>query len=157
MTCSRSCDQEKITETIEIQPGLRKTRFFWKNNPPACLFLFRFFFFFKRTGFVLLKKHENPKRKFSCVLYAHSQLLCSLASFKLSTLSVRHPRRIHSDRLLFDETFTQPCIFAVVNCADVALSVFYSPVLTRCLILLQSWTALSWETAIIYVHYSDTL
>jgi len=31
----------------------------------------------------------------------------------------------------------QPFIFAVVNCSDVALSVFYSPVLTRCRIFLQ--------------------
>jgi len=57
---------------------------------------------------------------------------CVISSFKLSTLGVRHPSCIPSDRLLFDETFAQPCIFAVVNCADAALSVFYSPVLTRC-------------------------
>ena len=37
-----------------------------------------------------------------------------------------------------DETLAQPCIFAVLNRADVALSVFYSPVLTRCRIFLQS-------------------
>jgi len=40
-------------------------------------------------------------------------------------------------RLLLDELFVQPCIFAIVNCADVALSVFYCPVLTRCRIFLQ--------------------
>jgi len=51
---------------------------------------------------------------------------CAVYKFKLSTLGARHPRRIHSDRLLFDETFAQPCIFAVVNCADVSLDVFYS-------------------------------
>jgi len=77
------------------------------------------------------------KRNFSSVLYAHSQFLCSLASLKLLTLGVRHPSRIHSDRLLFDETFAQPCIFAVVNCAGVALNVFYSPVLMRWRIFLQ--------------------
>jgi len=60
------------------------------------------------------------------VLYAHSQFLCSLTSFKLSTLGVRNPRRIRSDRLLFGETFAQPCIFVVVNYPDVAVSVFYS-------------------------------
>jgi len=54
------------------------------------------------------------------------------------TLGVRHPSRIPSDRLFFDETFAQPCIFAVVNCAEVALSLFYSPVLTRFRIFLQS-------------------
>jgi len=32
--------------------------------------------------------------------------------------------------VLFDETFAHPYIFAVVNCADAALSVVYSPVLT---------------------------
>jgi len=37
----------------------------------------------------------------------------------------------------FDETFAQPCIFAVVNYADVALSVSYSPILTHCQIFLQ--------------------
>jgi len=41
--------------------------------------------------------------------------LRSLASFKLSTMGVRHPNRIPSDRLLFDETFAQPNVFAVVN------------------------------------------
>ena len=53
----------------------------------------------------------------------------------------------------------QPCVFAVVNCADVALNAFYSPVLTRCRIFLQLWTALSQETAdnLCSVHYGDTL
>ena len=37
---------------------------------------------------------------------------------------------------------TQLHMFAVVNCADVALSVFYSPEL-RVAVFLQSWTALS--------------
>jgi len=64
--------------------------------------------------------------------------------------------------MLFDETFAQPnffgsyelprrsvvCVllqcfnaqpynFAVANCVDVALSVFYSPILTRCRIFFQ--------------------
>jgi len=34
------------------------------------------------------------ERKLACVVYVHSQFLCSLASFKLSTLGVRHPSRI---------------------------------------------------------------
>jgi len=67
----------------------------------------------------------------------NSCVICKFQSFKLSTLGVRHPSRIPSDRLLFDETFAQPCIFAVVNYADAALSVFYSLVLTRCRIFLQ--------------------
>ena len=37
----------------------------------------------------------------------------------------------------------QHYIFAVVNCSDAELSVFYSPVLTRCRIFLQLRTALS--------------
>jgi len=34
----------------------------------------------------------------------------------------------------------QPYMFAVVNCSDAALCVFYSHVLTRCRIFLQLWT-----------------
>jgi len=45
--------------------------------------------------------------------------------FKTVNPGVRHPSRIPSDRLLYDETFAPTCSFAVVNCADVALSVFY--------------------------------
>jgi len=78
-------------------------------------------------------------------------------SFKLSTLSVRHPSGIPSDRLLIDETFEQPCVFAVVNCADVALSAFYSSVLTLCRIFSQLRIALSLIPLIIYVHYSGKL
>jgi len=58
---------------------------------------------------------------FSCVLYAHCRFLCSLAPAAYN-LSVR---------VLIRETFTQADIFAVVNCPVVALSVFYSTVLTR--------------------------
>jgi len=54
------------------------------------------------------------------VLYVHSQFLCS--------------------RLLaFDKTSAQPH-FALANCSDAAMSVFYSPVSTRSLIFLQLWT-----------------
>ena len=49
----------------------------------------------------------------------------------VSTLGVRRPLCIPSDWLLFDEAFEQPCIFAVVNCADVALIVLYSPILAK--------------------------
>jgi len=77
--------------------------------------------------------------------YAHSQSVCSLRDSKLSTLGVRHPSST-PDPLLFAETFAQPCIFAVVDCVDVALSVFYYPVLTRCRIFLQLSTAMSLDT-----------
>jgi len=48
--------------------------------------------------------------------------------YKFQTVNLRCPPslpqcRIPFDRLLFDETFAQPCIFAIVNCADVALCV----------------------------------
>jgi len=56
------------------------------------------------------------------------------ASFKLSILGVRHPSRMPS--LLYCY-IAQPDDFEIVNCADVALSVFYSPVLTRCRIFFQ--------------------
>jgi len=73
-------------------------------------------------------------------LFAFS-ILVQFTSFKLSTLGVSHPSCIRTDRLLYDETFVQLCILAVVNCADAAVSVFYSPVSTRCRIFLQLWTA----------------
>jgi len=76
---------------------------------------------------LVIKKNKTFLRT---VFHAHSQFLCSLASFRPSTAGVRHPNRTPSDRLLFDETFAQPCVFAVVNCAGAALSVFYSPVST---------------------------
>jgi len=46
-------------------------------------------------------------------------------------------------QLLFGKTFAQPVVFVVVKCTDVAMSVFYFLVLTRCRIYLQLWTALS--------------
>jgi len=58
------------------------------------------------------------------LLYTHSQFLCSFATFKLVTLSVRHPRRVPS---LLDccwtMLFAQP-VLAVVTA--LSLSVFYS-------------------------------
>jgi len=44
----------------------------------------------------------------------------------------------------------QPYIFAVVNCVDVALSVFYSAVLTSCRIVLQLRTALTALSATVF-------
>jgi len=96
------------------------------------------------------------KRKVSCVLYAHSQLLCSLQILNCQSWE-SHPRRIHFDRLLFVETFEQPCVFAVVNYADVALNAFYSPVLTPCRIFCSYELFCLRRPLVIYVHYSDTL
>jgi len=39
-----------------------------------------------------------------------------LWTFSAYATGVCHPSRTPSDRLLYDETFAQPCIFAVVNC-----------------------------------------
>jgi len=75
--------------------------------------------------------------KFSCVLYAHSQLLCSLSRFHLSNQGMRQsvqPHAFCARLLVFDKTSAQPD-FAVVNCSDAVMSAYYFPVLMRSLIL----------------------
>jgi len=75
----------------------------------------------------------------SCLLYPHSQFLCGLAKFDLVNQGVRQsvqPHTFNAQLLVFGETLAQPD-FAVVNCSDVLMSVFHSPVLTRSLIFLQ--------------------
>jgi len=59
-------------------------------------------------------------------------LLCSLARFDLANRDVRQPVQPHTNaRLLeFDETLAQHH-FAVVNCSDAVMSVFYSPFSTH--------------------------
>jgi len=60
-------------------------------------------------------------------------LLCSLARFDLANRGVRQPVQAHTfcaRLLVFDGTFAQPH-FAVVNCSDAVMSVFYSPFSTR--------------------------
>jgi len=82
---------------------------------------------------------HNKNLKFSCILYAYSQFLCSLARFDLANRGVRQPVQPHTfyaRLLVFDKTLAQR-LFAVVNCSDAVISVFYCPVLTRSLILLQ--------------------
>ena len=79
---------------------------------------------------------HHKKQKFSCVLYPHSQFFCTLAKFDLANQGVRQPAQPHTSNpqlLVFDKTLAQPD-FAVVNCFDVVMSVFHSPVLTRSLI-----------------------
>jgi len=79
------------------------------------------------------------KRKFCCVAYI-MRMLNSCVIYKFLTVNPGcppFPPYTFSAQLLFDATFAQPCIFAVANFADVALSVFYSPVLTRCRLFLQ--------------------
>jgi len=82
---------------------------------------------------------HHKKQTFSCVLNAHSQFLCSLAKFDPANRGVRQPVQRHTfnaQLLVFDETLAQHD-FAVVNCSDVGMIVFHSPVLTRSLIFLQ--------------------
>jgi len=81
---------------------------------------------------------HNKNRKFACALYAHSQFLCSLARFDLANRGVRQPVQLHTcvQLLVLDKTSVQPH-FAVVNCSDAVMTVFYSPVLTRILLFLQ--------------------
>jgi len=52
------------------------------------------------------------------------------------------PQTFYTTLLLFDKTLPQPH-FAVINCSDAVMSVFYSPVLTSNLIFWQLWTAVS--------------
>jgi len=77
--------------------------------------------------------HVTKNRTFSCVLYAYSQFLCSLARFDLASRPVQ-PRTFYN-RIRRD-ILAQPD-FAVVNCSDVVMSVFYSPVSMHNLIFLQ--------------------
>ena len=69
---------------------------------------------------------------------ASPHLVTGLAKFDLANQGVRQPAQPHtnSQLLVFDETLAQPD-FAVVNCSDVVMSVFHSPVLTRSLIFLH--------------------
>jgi len=91
------------------------------------------------------KRYLTKKRQFSCVFYAHSQFLCSLARFDLANRGVRQIVQLHTfyaRLLVFHETSAQPD-FAVANCFDLVMSVFYSSVLTPSLIFLRLWTAVS--------------
>jgi len=78
---------------------------------------------------------HNKKSKVSCVFYAHShsQFLCSLARFDLANRGVCQPVQLHTfyaRLVVFDKTLAQSH-FAVVNCSDALMNVFYSRVLTQ--------------------------
>jgi len=65
--------------------------------------------------------------------------LSVLAKFNLANQGVRQPVQLHifnAQLPVFDETLAQPH-FVVVNCSDVVMSVFQSPVLMRSLIFLR--------------------
>jgi len=82
---------------------------------------------------------HHKKQTFSCVLYAHSEFLCTLEKFDLANQGLRQPVQPHTfnaQLLVFKETLAQPdCV--VVNCSDVGMSVFHSPLLTRSPTFLQ--------------------
>jgi len=94
-------------------------------------------------------------------------LLCSSARFDLANWGVRQPVQPHTNAqlLVFDDTLVQPN-FAVVNCSDAVMSVFYSPFSTRSqnvelwTPMLQHWAyfpPISWlETLIVYIQCNDT-
>ena len=102
-------------------------------------------------SFPLVISHLTATTRNENFLAYFVRILNSCVVYKFQTVNPgcpTYPTRIPTDRLLFHKTFEQRCIFAVVNRADVALSVFYSLVLTRCTIFLQSWTAASWRPLI---------
>jgi len=71
---------------------------------------------------------HTENRKFSCVLYTHSQFLCSLARFDLANRGVRQtvqPHTLYARLLVFDKTLAPPH-FAVVNCSAAVMSVLLS-------------------------------
>jgi len=71
--------------------------------------------------------------------------LRSLAKIDLANQGLRQPVQLHTFNAqlpVFKETLVQ-LDFVVVNCSDVVMSVFHSPVITRSLIFLQLWTAVS--------------
>jgi len=67
--------------------------------------------------------YTTKNRTFTCVLYAHSQCLCSLARFDLANRGVRQrvqPYTFCAPLLVCDKTLAQPH-FAVVNCSDAVM------------------------------------
>jgi len=65
---------------------------------------------------------------FAHVFCALSQFLCSLARFDLANRGVHQPVQLHTfcaPLLVFDKTSVQPH-FAVVNCSDAVMSVFFN-------------------------------
>ena len=101
--------------------------------------------------------HITKNWKFYCVLYAHSQFLCSFARLDLANRGVRQsvqPHTSYAPLLLFAESLAQghfcnckllnaqPEIFAVMNFCVVGLSVFSSDIPTW---RADSWYAVPWH------------
>ena len=78
------------------------------------------------------------KNKRFLVYFMHILNSC-LVKFDLANQGLHQPVQpltFNAQLLVFDETLVQPD-FAVVNCSDVVVSVFHSPILTPSLIFLQ--------------------
>jgi len=77
--------------------------------------------------------HIIKIQKFSCAF----SILVWFSKFQIVNPGCP-PSQPHafSARLLLDETFAQPDVFAVVNCPVIVLNVFYSAILMRSLMLL---------------------
>jgi len=70
---------------------------------------------------------------------SHPQFLCSFARFYIANRGVSQPVQPHTfyaRLLVFDKASAQHH-FAVVNCSDAEMSVFFYPVFMRSLIFLQ--------------------
>jgi len=83
-----------------------------------------------------------------------ANLLCSSARFDLASRGVRQPVQPHTYArlLVFDETLAQ-LHFAVVNCSDAVMSVFYFPFSTRS----QNFAVMNSCVAALSVFSSDIL
>jgi len=93
----------------------------------------------KRKTKCLLDVYTKKTKVFLRTLCAFSILAYSLARSDFTDWNVRQPVQPHTfyaQLLVSDMTSAQPH-FAVANCSDVVMSMFYFPVLTRSLICLQ--------------------
>jgi len=84
-----------------------------------------------------LKVFLGTSCPFSILVY-----FCKIRSCKPGCTPAGQPHTFYALLLIFDKTSAQPD-FAAVNCSDEVMSVFHSPVLTRSLIFLHLWTAVS--------------
>ena len=75
-----------------------------------------YLFFLRSNCRPTYNSHKVQNEIFLSTLCTFSVLVW-FTNLKLSTLGVRQPSHVPSDRLLFYETVVQPCIFAVMNCS----------------------------------------
>jgi len=85
--------------------------------------------------------HNEKSKIFLRTLCAFS-ILVQFSKIRSCKPEQVQPHTSYARLLVFDKTSAQ-LHFVVVNCSDVVMSVFYSPVLTHSLIFLQLWTAVS--------------